>query len=160
MANSFRLVLLLMGLSFKVHGQQLTLEDLGVLKDKDLSEFQENAYEKGFMFYQASSKHRGNADTVLFINADKMVLGLVARKDQVFITNISENQFIPYHQALKEAGYSLISTKVKANNVLEKKYLDKTKQEVVLVEIRASSVVGKGVQNTYALSLAKNFRLW
>ena len=148
------LLLFLCILSFtKGHAQNLKLENLIKLNQLNLEEFQEYMYGNQFSFLHAKTNSR--TDTISFINKKDVVAGFIVSKktNTVFVDNIKEKYFEELNSDLKSPDFVLVETKVKAENTLEKIYLNTTTESIIQVSVISNIEQSNQVENIYKLTV-------
>lgn len=157
MNNNYLISLLLLVFLTKGSAQNPKIDDLAKLQKLHLIDFQEYMHENQFLFYQANKNEMTKNDTILFVNKQNVITGFIASKNgnAVFVENIKEDYFQELNNDLKRLDFILVDTKVKAMNILEKTYLNKTTETIIEVSIISDIKDSDQIKNTYKVMLKK-----
>lgn len=144
---------LLLLLFTKSYTQNLHFEDIIHLNKLSLSEFQDHMYNNQFLLYKANSDAVLKTDSILFVNKQELMAGFVSSRKEniVFVKNIKEDYFEALNQALQHSDFILVETKIKAKDILEKRYLNTTTESIIDILITPDSEEFSSLKNNYTL---------
>lgn len=157
MNNNYLISLLLLFFFVKGYTQNLKIEDLTKMQKLHLVDFQEYMHENQFLFYQANKNETTKNDTILFVNKQNVIAGFIASKKEntVFLENIKEEYFQELNNDLKKLDFVLVDAKVKAKNILEKTYINRTTEKSIEVSIISDVKEPNQIKNTYKVMFCK-----
>ena len=144
---------LLLLLFTKSYTQNLHFEDIIHLNKLSLSEFQDHMYNNQFLLYKANSDAVLKTDSILFVNKQELMAGFVSSREEniVFVKNIKEDYFEALNQALQHSDFILVETKIKAKDILEKRYLNTATESIIDILITPDSEEFSSLKNNYTL---------
>lgn len=144
---------LLLLLFTKSYTQNLHFEDIIHLNKLSLSEFQDHMYNNQFLLYKANSDAVLKTDSILFVNKQELMAGFVSSRKEniVFVKNIKEDYFEALNQALQHSDFILVETKIKAKDILEKRYLNTATESIIDILITPDSEEFSSLKNNYTL---------
>jgi len=142
----------------KSYSQNLHFEDIIHLNKLSLSEFQDYMYNNQFLLYKANSDAALKTDSILFVNKQKLMAGFVSSRKEniVFVKNIKEDYFESLNQALQHSDFILVETKIKAKNILEKRYLNTATESIIDILITPDSQEFSSLKNNYTLIISSD----
>lgn len=110
-------------------------------------------YNNQFLLYKANSDAVLKTDSILFVNKQELMAGFVSSRKEniVFVKNIKEDYFEALNQALQHSDFILVETKIKAKDILEKRYLNTATESIIDILITPDSEEFSSLKNNYTL---------